>query len=163
MSATLHARGFDSDRLTASVTRTLVANTLCSMATRNEAGAVHVNTAFFCFDSELIVYFLSHPASVHCHNLARAPQMAVSVCDSHQAWGDPHTGLQFFGRGARANGDAGSRARELYAERFPRYRDSLRRAPEEHLKFYRFLPERVQVLDEWEFGEDVCIPATIGR
>ena len=42
-------------------------------------------------------------------------------------------------------------------------RDFLRRAPEERLKFYRFSPERVQILDEWEFGEDVFIPATIGR
>jgi hypothetical protein len=29
------------------------------------------------------------------------------------------------------------------------------------VKFYRFVPHRLQVLDEWEFGEEVFIPATI--
>ena len=168
----LHARGYDSDRLNASVTRMLAGNTLCSMATRNEAGTVHINTSFFCFDRDLLLYFLSHPESVHSHNLARVPQMAVAVFDSHQLWGDPHTGLQLFGTGALANADASSQARERYAARFPRYREFVRRTLDEQqpasstfhgLKFYRFLPERVQILDEWEFGEEVFITATILR
>ena len=169
--ATLYARGFDSDRLHASVARLLGANTLCSMATRSEAGAVHINTAFFCFDDELQLYFLSHPDSVHCRNLARVPQMAVAVCDSHQAWGDPHSGLQLLGTGGLATDEADGKARRLYAARFPLYREFLRRALEEQpenssfrrLRFYRFLPERVQILDEWEFGEEAFIPATLGR
>jgi uncharacterized protein YhbP (UPF0306 family) len=169
VSATLHAHGYDGDRLNASVTRILAGNTLCSMATRNEAGTVHINTSFFCFDRDLTLYFLSHPESVHSHNLARVPQMAVAVFDSHQSWGDPHTGLQSFGTGALAN--ATSQAQELYAARFPRYREFLLRTPDGQppsssfrgLKFYRFLPERVQILDEWEFGEEVFITATIVR
>ena len=171
MSATLHAYGYDSDRLDASVARILAANVLCSMATRNEAGTVHINTAFFCFGRDLLLYFLSHPESVHCHNLTRAPQMAVAVFDSHQPWGDPHAGLQLLGTGALTNPDAGHQARELYAARFPRYREFLRRTPDEQppsstfrgLKFYCFLPERIRILDEWEFGEDVIIPATFLR
>jgi len=31
------------------------------------------------------------------------------------------------------------------------------------LRFYRFSPERVQILDKWEFGEEVFIPASILR
>jgi len=171
VSATLHAHGYDSDRLNASVARILAANTLCSIATRNEAGTVHISTAFFCFGRDLLLYFLSHPDSVHCHNLARVPQMAVAAFDSHQPWGDPHTGLQLFGTGALADPDASSQARELYAARFPRYRECLLRTPDGQppsstfrgLKFYRFVPQRVQILDEWEFGEEVFIPATILR
>jgi uncharacterized protein YhbP (UPF0306 family) len=169
VSASLHAHGYDSDRLSASVTRILAANTLCSLATRNEAGTVHINTAFFCFGPDLLLYFLSHPKSVHCRNLAVVPQMAVGVFDSHQPWGDPHTGLQLFGTGTLANADASRQARELYAARFPRYREFLSRTPNGQplsstlggLKFYRFLPQRGQILDEWEFGEEVFIPATI--
>lgn len=169
--ATLHAHGYDSDRLNASVARILAANPLCSMATRNEAGMVHINTAFFCFGRDLLLYFLSHPESLHCHNLARVPQMAVAAFDSHQPWGEPHTGLQLFGTGALADPDASSQARELYAARFPRYREFLLHAPDgpapastfRGLKFYHFMPQRVQILDEWEFGEGVFITATILR
>jgi hypothetical protein len=141
------------------------------MATRNEAGTVHISTAFFCFGHDLFLYFLSHPESVHCHNLARVPQMAVAAFDSHQAWGDPHTGIQLFGTGALADADASSQAGELYAARFPRYRESLFPTPDGRspsstfrvLRFYRFVPQRVQILDEWEFGEEVFITATVLR
>jgi hypothetical protein len=97
--------------------------------------------------------------------------MAVAVFDSHQPWGDPHTGLQLFGTGALANADGSSQAQELYAARFPRYREFLRHMPHgkppsstfRGLKFYRFVPERVRIMDEWEFGEEVFIPATVVR
>jgi hypothetical protein len=102
VSATLHAHGYDSDRLNASVARILAANTLCSIATRNEAGTVHISTAFFCFGRDLLLYFLSHPESVHCHNLARVPHLAVALFYSHQHAGDPHTCLQPFVMGALA-------------------------------------------------------------
>jgi uncharacterized protein YhbP (UPF0306 family) len=169
VSATVYAHGYDGDRLNASVSRILAANTLCSMATRNEAGTVHISTAFFGFGRDLFLYFLSHPESVHCHNLARVPQRAVAAFDSHQHWGDPHTGLQLFGTGALADADANSQAGELYAARFPRYREFLLGTPDRQppsfrgLKFYRFMPQRVQILDEWEFGEEVFIPAAILR
>lgn len=170
MRATLHAHGYDSDRLHASVIRILAANALCSMATHNEAGTVHISMAFFCSDPDLSLYFLSHPGSLHSQNLTRVPQMAVAVFDSHQPWGDPHAGLQLFGTGALL-GDATRQAAELYGARFPRYEELLHRLPDEDppssifhaLRFYRFVPHRVQILDEWEFGEEVFIPATILR
>jgi uncharacterized protein YhbP (UPF0306 family) len=169
--ATLHAPGYESDRLHASLARILAANALCSMATRTEAGTPHINTAYFCFSRDLVLYFLSHPGSVHCRNLTRMPQMAVAVFDSHQLWGDPHAGLQLLGTGMLTNPDASHEVGELYAARFPRYREFLRRTPEEQpqpstlgsLRFYCFSPERVQILDEWEFGEEVFISATILR
>jgi hypothetical protein len=97
--------------------------------------------------------------------------MAVAVFDSHQPWGEPHAGLQLLGTGMLTNPDAGHEPRELYAARFPRYREFLRRAPDEqpqsstfaNLRFYRFSPERVQILDEWEFGEEAFISASILR
>jgi len=141
------------------------------MATRNEAGSVHISIAFFCFSSELALFFLSHPDSVHSHNIRRVPQVAVAVFDSHQPWGDPHVGLQLFGTGGLTEGDVAREARELYAARFPRYRDFLHRAPGgpepsssfSGLECYCFLAGRVQILDEWEFGEEVFITATIKR
>jgi uncharacterized protein YhbP (UPF0306 family) len=168
---TLHARGYESERLNASVARILTANTLCSMATRNNAGTLHINFVYYCFNSDLVLYFLSRPDSHHGHNLARVPQMAVGVFDTHQPWGDPHTGLQLLGSAALASQEAARKAGELYAARFPRSGEVLPRAGEEQpqslkhtgLQLYGFSAERVQILDEWEFGEGVFISATILR
>lgn len=169
MSPILHAHGYDGDRLHASMVRILAVNTLCSIATRSQAGVVHINTTFFCFSSDLQLYFLSHPESVHCHNLHHVPQVALAVFDSHQPWGDPHTGLQLFGTASLTPWELTGQARSLYAARFPRYAEFLRGAaggqpaPSSFrtLQFYRFVPERVQILDEWEFGDEVFITATI--
>jgi uncharacterized protein YhbP (UPF0306 family) len=161
---TVHAPGYDSDRLYASIARLLEANALCSMATRSESGALHINMTYCCFNSDLVLYFLSHPESLHCRNLIRVPQMAVAVAASDQPWGDPHAGLQLHGRGEPASPDAEGEARELYGRRFPRYRDWPHRSSSfSALRFYSFMPERVQILDEWEFGEEVFIPVVILR
>jgi uncharacterized protein YhbP (UPF0306 family) len=167
VSPLLHAIGYDTDRLYGSVTKILAMNALCAMATRTRAGAAHINTAFFCFNRELHLYFLSHPESVHSRNLSHLPQMAVAVFDSHQPWGAPHAGLQLFGTGSITSGDDARQASELYAARFPRFAElaapasgptsSGRRA----LRLYRFVPERALILDEWEFGEEVFITAII--
>jgi uncharacterized protein YhbP (UPF0306 family) len=141
------------------------------MATRNEAGTLHINTVYFCFSPDLALYFLSRPDSLHGHNVAQVPQVALGVCDTHQLWGDPHTGLQLLGTAALASPDATQEAQGLYAARFPRSIEVLRRAREEKLQsprysglhFYRFSPNRVQILDEWEFGEGRFISATILR
>jgi hypothetical protein len=170
VSATLHARGYDGDRLQASLTRMLAANSLCSMATRSAPGAVHISTAFFSYNHDLILHFLSHPESVHSHNLRSHPQMAVAVFDSRQPWGSPHSGLQLFGTGTVTADDAVEAARESYAARFPRYRDLLKPASGDSvgptfraLRFYSFVPERIQILDEWEFGDEAFITATVLR
>ncbi|HSC70444.1 MAG TPA: hypothetical protein VLH58_03775, partial [Candidatus Methylomirabilis sp.] len=88
----LLAPGYPPTRLLASVTRILTANSLCSMATRSEAGLVDINTAFFSVAADLTLYFLSNPRAGHCRNLLHIPQMAVTVFDSHQHWGDSHAG-----------------------------------------------------------------------
>jgi hypothetical protein len=139
------------------------------MATRSHAGAVHINAAFFCFSSDLHLFFLSHPQSIHCRNLGHAPHMAVSIFDSHQPWGEPHSGLQLFGASSLAGGHDAGVAHQLYAARFPRYAEALQRETGgEHvtlgyrdLRFFHFIPERVHILDEWEFGDEVFITTTV--
>jgi hypothetical protein len=165
------APGYESDRLSAAVARILGANLLCSMATRGESGMPHMNTAFFCFSPDLILYFLSLPDSLHSHNLRHVPHMAVGVFDSRQHWGDPLAGLQFLGTGAPAGLPAVREAQELYGARFPRYREQVagswsghaRHSLLQRLQFYGFRPDRVHILDECEFGEDVFISARIVR
>lgn len=161
MSVTLRSPDYTSERLYNSVTRILASNMLCSMATQGEKGGAHINTAFFCFSDDLDCYFLSNPASVHCQNISRSPQMAIAVFDSHQLWGAAHKGLQIFGNCALAEGSAEDDARELYAARFPAYVKFTDRIS--HLRFYSFTPTAVKILDEDEFGAEVFVMAEVVR
>jgi hypothetical protein len=139
------------------------------MATRSEAGVVDINAAFYSYSAELELYFLSNPASAHCRNLTHVAHMAVAVFDSHQEWGQPHSGLQLYGEGGPVAPGHAERARASYAARFPRYFDFVVRASEVPdattgfgtLRFYQFLPTRVKILDEQEFGEEIFITASV--
>jgi uncharacterized protein YhbP (UPF0306 family) len=169
VSLQLIAPGYSSARLFAAVTRILSENQLCSMATRSEAGVLDINAAFYSFSPDLDLYFLSNPASAHCRNLAHVGQMAVGIFDSHQEWGRPHAGLQFYGTGGPAPGSHAQQARASYSARFSSYFDFVVRAGEApeaatgfaSLRFYRFRPTRVKILDEREFGEEVYVTANI--
>jgi uncharacterized protein YhbP (UPF0306 family) len=167
----LVAPGYPTTRLLASVTRILSANNLCSMATRSEAGLVDINTAFFSVGADLTLYFLSNPRAGHCRNLLCIPQMAATVFDSHQRWGDAHAGLQLFGLGAAVLPEHLEQARASYAARFAGYFDLVIRAAEASgaptgaamLRLYSFAPTRVKLLDELEFGDEVYISAEVVR
>ena len=140
------------------------------MATRSVAGVVDINAAFYCFSPELELYFLSNPSSAHCRNLAHVPQMAVAVFDSRQGWGRVRAGLQLYGEGGAVVPGHAERAGAAYAARFPRYFDLVLRAGEASdvsspgfgaLRFYQFVPKRVKILDEQEFGEEVYVTAAV--
>lgn len=163
----LIAPGYSSARLVSVVGRILDRIRLCSMATRSEAGVLDINAAFFAQGEQLELYFLSHPGSVHCRNLAHVEDMAVAVFDADQEWGQPHAGLQLYGTGGPVPPGHAEQARSLYAARFPRYFDFVMRAGEAangttglaSLRFYRFLPTRLKILDEEEFGDEVYVVA----
>src|SRR5687767_7728113 len=131
----------DPGRITQSVFRILGNTDLCSMATRGPGDRVHINTAFFAFDAELCLCFLSDPRSRHCANLEHSPAMAIAIFDSHQRWGETNAGLQLFGVGGLASGAALTHDEAVYAGRFSRYSE-LRAAggavPEfQRLRLYR--------------------------
>jgi uncharacterized protein len=161
MSVILLNPDYPSERLYNSVARLLAANELCSIATQGENGEVHINTAFFGFSDNLDLYFLSNPASLHCQNLSRSPQVAIAVFDSQQIWGAAHKGLQLFGICALATGVEEKIACELYSSRFAHYMEFRNRLS--HLRFYRFTTAVVKVLDEDEFGEEVLVSAQVVR
>ncbi len=139
------------------------------MATRSEAGVVDINAAFYSYSAELELYFLSNPVSAHCRNLAHVAHMAMVVFDSRQEWGQSHAGLQLFGAGGAVTAGHVERARASYAARFPRYFDFALRTGEASdastgfasLRFYRFRPTQVKILDEQEFGEEVHVTAAV--
>lgn len=159
---------YPSDRIAKSVARILEATQLCSMATVSEGNISHINTAFFCYDDRLDIYFVSQVSSVHTQNIARNPSMAVSIFDTHQPWDDWKMGLQFFGTARSSDKHEFKHGGELYKERFPDYKKwlhSLGRAVAKSAvpPFFVFRATRVKILDEEDFGEETFVEATIIR
>ena len=99
----------------------LDASSLCAIATVTPAGRAHVNTAYFAWDANWRVVWLSEPRARHSRNLRKNATAAVAVFDSRQTWGKPDRGIQLFGSALEATGPAAETARETYGRRFPQY------------------------------------------
>jgi uncharacterized protein YhbP (UPF0306 family) len=152
--------------------RVLSATSLCSIATIAPGNRAHINTVFFAVSRHLELYFLSDPESLHSRNLESNPSMAMTVFDSHQRWDAPGRGVQLFGTARRTRGEQARRAAAVYGGTFPPFArwvrgrtaaDRRRAALLRSYTLYRFLPTRVKILDEAEFGGATFVIATIRR
>ncbi len=56
-----------------------------------------IASVYYSFDQDLNIYFLSSPTTLHCKQISKNPQIAVSIADSHQKVGDLKKGLQIYG------------------------------------------------------------------
>ena len=92
---------------------------LCTMSTVNQDGNAHINTAFFCVDSEWRMFFVSSEDTRHSKNIKERSSMAVAVFHPDQTWDDWKTGLQLFGTRAVARGRDIGLGAKLYKKRFP--------------------------------------------
>ncbi len=113
---------------------------------------------FYACDDALNLYFLSHPASQHCRNLAANPQVAVTVHGNDSHWRQIQ-GVQLWGTARRVT-DPGELAHALrvYGARFP-FVEALMagresNAPEAELlpglraaRLYRVTPHRIRWID----------------
>ena len=159
-------------RVRRSVFRVLEQNGLCSIATVTPEGRAHINTAYFVYPKDLDLYFFSYPTSLHCRNLTTNPSMAMTIFRSDQPWGTPGHGIQLFGLAREVRGADAANAERVYARRFPRYATWMRGRTEDHrrmavemraLRFYRFRPTRVKLLDERVYGGAVFVVAGVQK
>lgn len=159
--------GLSEERVQRSLRGILARNVLCSMATVTPGNRAHINTAFFSFSKEFELFFLSHPHSLHCRNLATNPWVAITVFSSDQDWTDPSRGLQFFGRCDHTEGRHAETAERVYGRRFPAYRvwkETLAaKSPGRSYRLYRCVVSTLKIHDEREFGGGVFVSATISR
>jgi uncharacterized protein YhbP (UPF0306 family) len=164
--AAIREKRVTSVRVRRSVARILKKNVLCAFSTVTPDRRAHVNTAYFAYSNRLEVYFLSHPESLHCRNLARHPTMAIAVFESAQTWGERDRGLQLFGTCREARGAEARKAERAYGKRFKAYAEWNDESEEEDesegdYRFYRFVTRRLKLFDEREFGELVFITASV--
>src|SRR5438094_3699196 len=165
-------RRFPGKRIHRSVFRILRDSALCSMSTVAPGNRAHINTSYFCYASDLNFYFLSDPDSLHSKNVERNPSMAMMVMNSSQTWGGSDRGIQLFGTCHRVGGPAAKEAERRYGSRFPAYATWLRRTDRAGRRsadllrsyaFYRFVPTRIKILDEAEFGGAAFVIAGLTR
>src|SRR6266705_431647 len=159
-------------RIRTIVLQVLFETKLCSIATVARGNRAHINTAFFAYSPRLELVFLSDPGSLHCRNLLANPSMAMTVFNSNQKWEAPGKGIQLFGTGHQTRGRQADHAEAIYAKRFPAFARWMKgTTPAERRQaaqlrsyaLYRFLPSRVKILHETEFGGAVFIIATVRR
>jgi len=159
--------GFAEAAIRRRIFRILEENVLCSIATVSGTNQAHINTAYFCHSDDLELYYLSHPNSRHCRNLARHSSTGMTIFSSSQPWGSPGRGVQLFGRCEPATGHHASRAERLYAKRFPAYAGWRRSAKKgdagADYRFYRFVVRNLKILDEQAIGDAVFVHAAVKR
>ncbi len=142
------------------------------MSTVAPGKRAHINTAYFAYSSSLELYFLSDPTSRHSKNLGRNASMAMTIFNSSQEWAGTDRGIQLFGSCRRTDGRQAIEAERWYGKRFPTYArllkgtnpaDRRQAALLKSYAFYRFLPNRIKVLDEREFGGAAFVIAAVKR
>jgi uncharacterized protein YhbP (UPF0306 family) len=135
----------------------LDASPLCAISTAAARTTAHIHTAYFVWNRDFEIIWLSDPAARHSRNIRVRPSTAIAVFDSHQVWGQSDRGIQLFGSTRELPAAEIARAESLYAARFPSYATPDLRA----YRFYRFRTERLKVFDEAVFGAGVFVTATI--
>lgn len=149
------------------ISRVLIDNVLCSMASVSAEGRAYINTAYFCYSPELELFFISHPDAYHCQNILSNPSMAIAIFSSNQDWVGADCGLQLFGTCKQVSGREASKAGRLYGDRFAEYRawkysldlDS----PGRDYQFYKFATTELKVFDEKELGAGIFVRAKVQR
>jgi uncharacterized protein YhbP (UPF0306 family) len=134
----------------------LDASTLCVIATISPGGRAHINTAYFAWSPRLDLVWLSDPHARHSSNVRTRRTVAVAVYDSHQTRGNPDRGIQLIGTAKELLGRTAGDAEKVYAERFPKYRDSV-----SGYRFYRFRPRRLKLFDERALGAGAFVTARV--
>jgi uncharacterized protein YhbP (UPF0306 family) len=135
----------------------LDASPLCAISTVSPRTTAHVNTAYFVWNRDFEIFWLSDPAARHSRSVRVRPSTAITVFDSHQVWGRPDRGIQLFGSTRQLPATEIAYVESLYAARFPGYAKPDLRV----YRFYRFRAERLKVFDEAVFGAGVFVTATI--
>jgi uncharacterized protein YhbP (UPF0306 family) len=84
-------------RLATSARSLLDASDLCAIASVTPNGRAYVNTAYFAWNPEFELIWMSEPSAKHSRNIRANDTVAIAVYDPSQTWGKPDRGVQLFG------------------------------------------------------------------
>jgi uncharacterized protein YhbP (UPF0306 family) len=132
---------------------------LCAISTISPRGIAHISTAYFAWNRQFELVWLSSPSARHSKNIAARPTTAVAVYDARQHWGALDRGIQLCGSSRRVSQMDAREAEESYAARFPAYEPSGRG----DYAFFRFHAVRLKVFYEALLGGGTFVTARVGR
>jgi len=128
-----------------------------------------INTAFYCFNNYLEIFFLTETESQHSLNVVENDSVAVSIFDTNQNWGPGKLkGLQVFGICKKAHGIQLLEGIRLYVMRYPNVAKWLLK-PEDLMNgllgswVYVVIPSKIKILHEELFGEENYLSLTIDK
>jgi uncharacterized protein YhbP (UPF0306 family) len=143
----------------AKVARELLdASELCAIASVAPGGRAYVNTAYFAWEPQFSIVWLSEPQARYSRNIRANKTVAIAVYDSNQSWGGSDRGLQLFGSAEEVEAAGVPEAHALYERRFAEFRHSRL-----DYRFYRFRPRRLKLFDERVLGAGVFVTARVAH
>jgi uncharacterized protein YhbP (UPF0306 family) len=112
-----------------------------------------IASVYYSFDDNLNIYFLSSPATLHCRQIAKNPQVAVSIADSHQSVAVKKRGLQLWGKAGQISSAAKIKhALSLWKDFLEiknadlSYENMLKRVVTGRM--YKIVPRRIKLFDQ---------------
>ncbi len=143
---------------------------LMAMGTVGDDGTPWLHNAYFAFDEDLFLYFLTSPASQHARNLPNSGGRTSVVISDTQQEGTPGTrrGVQFQGLCRVARDARVHRAITAFSARFPGFAKAAEASaiddPTGTLpRLYAVAVTSFKLFDEPALGRDVWLPGRIDR
>ncbi|MFI6844477.1 pyridoxamine 5'-phosphate oxidase family protein [Kitasatospora sp. NPDC050467] len=142
--------------------------TVLTLATAGHEHGPHANLAFFAYDDDLVLYFVSERATRHSHHLAEEARAAATVFLPPPVFGEQLRGIQLTGSAGEAWGCQAEAAFAAYQGRFPIFGqdDEVRRqflTGGGVAALYRFQVEELTAVDEPHFGRRNYLRAAVVR
>jgi uncharacterized protein YhbP (UPF0306 family) len=146
----------------------LAESMVLTLATAGPEHGPHANLAFYAFDDDLVLYFVSERSTRHSIHLAEQGKAAATVFLPPPAFGEQLRGLQLTGRAGEAWGHHAEAALAAYQTRYPSFaQEPLIR--EQFLAgggaaaLYRFEVSELTAVDEPHFGRRNYLRAEVVR
>lgn len=143
---------------------------LLSMATvdsSDNSPTSWINTAFFAYTDQMILYILTSPNSIHGKNLQHNDSIAVAVFDSLQQPGNPRQGVQLKGTARRITekNDEVTALNVWWTRMMNKgsFEEFAKKYESFDSKMHSITLDHVKVFDEPTFGEEVWVTAEITR
>ncbi|GAA2742591.1 MULTISPECIES: pyridoxamine 5'-phosphate oxidase family protein [Kitasatospora] len=139
-----------------------------TLATAGHERGPHANLAFFAYDEDLVLYFVSERSTRHSLHLAEEARAAATVFLPPPVFGEQLRGIQLTGSAGEAWGRQAEAALAAYQGRYPAFAQD----PEVREQFlagagaaalYRFQVEELTAVDEPQFGRRHYLQARVVR
>ncbi|MBP0450042.1 pyridoxamine 5'-phosphate oxidase family protein [Kitasatospora sp. RG8] len=139
-----------------------------TLATAGHERGPHANLAFYAFDDDLVLYFVSERATRHSHHLAEEARAAATVFLPPPVFGEQLRGIQLTGSAGEAWGHQAQAAFAAYQGRYPAFGqdEEVRRqflTGGGAAALYRFQVEELTAVDEPHFGRRNYLRAAVVR